>query len=200
MPGNKSWEVSSSSSKSVTFKGVHPDDVKRLTGNTEDASKYGLTVKASGTTVTITYDTRKVVDKEKEVKFFGNDGEQGLFTYYSLFKDGLAFGVANSALQMLAKSEDIKITEGMWSALKDLAGEMKRIGDASSQDSFKFEPIKILNSAGSSNQVFFEDKNGIYAKILFEPANAQLAAKHGFKVEKGKGPHANSLMVTFTGK
>jgi hypothetical protein len=201
IPGNKSWAVSSSSPTSITFEGVHPEDVKRLTENAKDAAEqYGLTVKANGRKVTISYDANKIKDKEKEITFSGIDGEKGLFAYYSMFKHGVLFGPSDSALQMLAKSEDIKITEKMWSSLKDLAREMKRIGDASSQDSFKFDPIKILNSPGSNNQVFFEDKNNVYAKILLDPANAQLAAKHGFTVEKGSGKRANSLLVTFKGK
>lgn len=201
IPGNKSWEVSSSSPSSVTFKGVHPNDATRLTENAKDAAEqYGLTVTANGGTVTISYDAGKIKDKEKEIKFFGNDGEEGLFAYYSIFKNGVFFGPSDSALQMLAKSEDIKITEEMWSSLKDLARKMKQIGDASSQDSFKFDPIKILNSPGSNNQVFFEDMHGEYAKILLDSANAQLAAKHGFTVEKGSGKRANSLLVTFKGK
>jgi len=180
----RKWEVSSNSPTSVTMKGVAAEDVKNLTKNPHEAAKDGITVSATGSTVTFKFDKSKIKDQQELVTFKGSDGWVGELSASGLFSSW---------------SEEIKVTPKTLLAVKSLVREMRAIGDLSNSDNLEFDRIKLINF-GLPNKVGFEDGNGVYEKIF--ASDSSLAQRHGFTAEKQKEKRNGKTfyIMTYTGK
>lgn len=184
------WELSSDSPTSVTMKDMSPEDIQNLKKNAnEAANKYGIKLKVDGSKVTFTFDKGNLKAQTEVVTF---DGEEGLDRGYGLFKKGGWTGLGMG-------SDTVTITQGTLVALRDLAREMKGIGDASSVDRFKFDEIKLLQiDSVDHTKVGIEDANGVY-KTIFD-ANPQLAQKYGFTIDEGQKNGKRMYILTYKGK